>query len=291
MRKAVIFIAVVGLLVLGVVPVYAQSVPPLPHAFHGHVTINGNSAPAGTIVEARGQGVRTGIEGNPIRTTQVGKYGSPDPLEPKLIIQGDIREGTTITFYVNNYSTGETATWRSGVTTQLNLSVVIPPPPLPVVVPGITDVTPFITPEGVFIEAITAESFDDLAELIIAEGTIALINGEPLAEVTMLQMEDPPPLPADSSVIGLVYDFGPDGTVFDPPITLIIIYNPELIPEGVPEENLVIARWEAGEWVNLDSIVDAINNTVGAQVSHFTAFAVLAYTPPLSSLGRSSAGL
>ncbi len=36
----------------------------------------------------------------------------------------------------------------------------------------------------------------------------------------------------------------------------------------------------AGEWVNLDSIVDPETNTITAEVSHFTAFTVLAYTRP-----------
>jgi hypothetical protein len=50
----------------------------------------------------------------------------------------------------------------------------------------------------------------------------------------------------------------------------------------VAEENLVIAWWhaETGEWVNLDSVVDPVTNTITARVSRFSAFAVLAYTRP-----------
>jgi hypothetical protein len=157
-----------------------------------------------------------------------------------------------------------------------------PPPPPPIVVPGITDITGFITPEGVIIEAVTTESFDGLAQLIINEGTIGLVNGEPIAEISMTEMEDPPPPPAHSSVIGLAYDFGPDGATFNPPITLTITYDPALIPAGVAEENLVIAWWhaETGEWVNLDSVVDPVTNTITATVSHFTTFTVLAYIHP-----------
>jgi hypothetical protein len=78
----------------------------------------------------------------------------------------------------------------------------------------------------------------------------------------------------------LIYDFGPDGATFELPITLTITYDPTLIPEGVAEENLVIAMWHAGEWVNLASTVDLVANTITAQVSHFTAFTALAYTRP-----------
>ena len=156
-----------------------------------------------------------------------------------------------------------------------------PPPSLPPPVEGVTDVTGFITPDGVFTETVIAESFDGLAYLTINEGTIGLIEGEPLSEISMVEMEEPPAPPEDSSVIGLVYDFGPDGATFDPPIILTITYDELLIPEGVAEENLVIAMWdeEAGEWVNLEDItVDPETNTITAKVSHFTAFTVLAYT-------------
>ncbi len=161
---------------------------------------------------------------------------------------------------------------------------IAPPPPPP---SGITDVSDYVTAEGVFTETTTAESFDGLAYLTIDEGTIGLTEeGEPLSEISMVEMAEPPPPPEDSNVIGLFYDFGPDRATFDPPITLTFTYDPSLIPEGVAEENLVIAVWlwdeEAGEyrWVNLVCIVDPEANTITAKVSHFTAFTILAYTRP-----------
>jgi len=33
------------------------------------------------------------------------------------------------------------------------------------------------------------------------------------------------------------YDLGPDGATFDPPITLMIMYDPDEIPEGYNEED------------------------------------------------------
>jgi hypothetical protein len=101
----------------------------LPHAFFGTIKINDSPAPVGTRVEARGEGVRTGIEGNPIVTTAAGVYGSPDPMGPKLVVQGDILDGTTITFYVNGVQAGQTAEWHSGEVTELNLTATIPRPP------------------------------------------------------------------------------------------------------------------------------------------------------------------
>ncbi len=155
-------------------------------------------------------------------------------------------------------------------------------PPAAGLPPGTSDVSGFVSDDGAFTETVVAESFDGKVELTIDEGTIGLVEGEPLSEISMTEMEEPPAPPTDSSVIGLVYDFGPDGATFDPPITLTFNYDPALIPEGVAEENLAIAMWdaEAGEWVNLVSTVDPEANTTTAKVSHFTAFTVLAYTHP-----------
>jgi hypothetical protein len=95
-------------------------------------------------------------------------------------------------------------------------------------------------------------------------------------------MTDPPAQPAASNVVGLVYDLGPDGATFDPPITLTFTYDESLIPAGVAEENLVLAFWDAssGAWVNLECTVNPATNTITAKISHFTPFTVLAYTSP-----------
>ena len=137
--KMVAFILLAVLLALAATPVYAQSAPVLPHAFYGTVKINGSPAPVETEVEVRGEGVQTGVGNNPIVTTVDGEYGSAEPLEPKLIVQGDIAEGATLTFYVNGVSTGQTVEWHSGEVTELNLTATISGPP-----PG---ATPEPTPE------------------------------------------------------------------------------------------------------------------------------------------------
>ncbi len=142
--KTIAFVLLAGLLTLVTTPVYAQGVPPLPHAFYGTVEVNGSPASAGTEVEARGEGVQTGVDSNPIVTTAEGRYSSSEPLEPKLIVQGDIVEGSPVTFYVNGVSTGQTAEWHSGEVTELNLMATIegPPPETTEPPPGTTEPTP-----------------------------------------------------------------------------------------------------------------------------------------------------
>jgi len=161
--KVITFAVLAFLLMLGATPVYGQEVPPLPHAFYGTVEINDGPAPAGTQVEARGEGVRTGIEGNPILTTAAGVYGSPNPMGSKLIVQGDILDGATITFYVKGVSTGQTAEWHSGEVTELDLAVTIPDTTPPTVVStspanGATGVAISTTVSVTFSEAMNAST-------------------------------------------------------------------------------------------------------------------------------------
>ena len=152
---------------------------------------------------------------------------------------------------------------------------------MPTVVPGTTDVADVVTGEGVFTETTTTASEDGDVVLTIDEDTIGLtVDGEPLSEISITEMEDPPDQPEDSNVIGLTYDLGPDGAVFAPPIELTFTYDPALIPDGVSEENLVLAFWDGEKWVNLECVVDPETNTITARIGHFTAFTVLAYTRP-----------
>ncbi len=150
-----------------------------------------------------------------------------------------------------------------------------PPPP-----PGTTDVRGEVSPVGVFLESVTAISEDELCSLNIPEGTVGLTEElEPPTKITMVIMDEPPPLPEDAHIVGLAYDFGPDGATFDPPITLTFTSDLGDLPEGVDPEDLVIAYWDGDEWVELDSEVDTENNTITAPVSHFTTFAVIARAP------------
>lgn len=124
--KMFAFILLAVLLAMAVSPVHADDAPVLPHAFYGTVEINGSPAPVGTSVEARGEGVTTGDSQNPLVTTGEGEYGGgDDPLAPKLIVQGSIAEGSMVTFYVNGFSTGQTAEWHSGEVTEIDLAATI----------------------------------------------------------------------------------------------------------------------------------------------------------------------
>lgn len=284
-------------------------VPPLPHAFYGTVEINNRPAPIGTKVEARGSGVVTDIEDNPTITTVVGIYGTSNPFEHRLIVQSDkdnpIEEGASITFCVNGVSTGQTAAWHNGEVTELPLSVTIEEPPEEEPVGDGVGVPTYylltnlfgiearfrIEFDGEILKKIEATSEDGMLTLTIAKGTISLDKyGKRLKSLEAAVDVSPPEPPEDAHIIGLPYVFGPDGATFDPPITFTWSYDPDALPEGVAEEDLVIAYYDAtaGKWVELKCVVDAANNKITASVSHFTTFAIVGAAKPaaftLSSL-------
>jgi len=109
---------------------------PIPHAFYGNLqTTGGAPAPAGRVVTARVEGVAAG---DPLTTVEAGRYGGPGPLELKLIVQGNIVNGTPIQFYVDGVlatpSDPEKAKFKSGEITELHLTYtppVTPPSPGP----------------------------------------------------------------------------------------------------------------------------------------------------------------
>ena len=153
----------------------------------------------------------------------------------------------------------------------------------------IIDVSDSVDVNGVFTEEVTGQSADGLLQLTIPEGTVGLTEeGEPLSQISIVPVEYPPPPPEDCNVIGLVYALGPVGATFVPPITVTFTYDESLIPEGVAEENLVIAMWDAAseQWIPLEGCsIDPETNAISGPVSHFTEFTILACIPPPLSVG------
>jgi len=266
-----------------------------PHAFYGNLLINEAPAQIGTIVEARGTGVSVTI-GNPIYTDVEGKYGTSGATGDKLVVQGDdtLVDGTIITFYVNDVSTEQTYIWQSGNITELALSVTIP-----VITGGVSggggggggvprEITTNlfgsedyfrISNLGRILEKIVITSPDGKLTITIPVNTIARDSlGNPLSSLTVDVDLDPPcPLPEDERIIGLAYTFRPDGATFIPPIEIVFTYELDEIPEGVIEAELIVAFCDedSEEWIQVPAIVDEDNNTVTAQISHFTTYAVI----------------
>jgi hypothetical protein len=130
-RCALIAAACVGLSMTCIAVVRAYAPPPLPQSFYGTVEVRGTPAPVGTMVEARGQGVKLPAPNNPISVTVAGLYGGASAFNPKLVVQGNLTEGQPLRFYVDHIAAKcappgqnwqETCPFSSGVITNLNLS-------------------------------------------------------------------------------------------------------------------------------------------------------------------------
>jgi hypothetical protein len=145
-----------------------------------------------------------------------------------------------------------------------------------------TNLVDFMTGDGKFISEVTAESSDGLVKIRIPGGTVARSRtGQRLRYVTIKNKPAPSDLAAECEYLCLVYDIGPIGANFDPLAYLIFKYGDADVPEGVAEENLVLATWQDGVWVELDGcVVDSDNNTITAPVTHLSVFTAMAHTAP-----------
>jgi hypothetical protein len=106
-------------------------------------------------------------------------------------------------------------------------------------------------------------------------GALVDIPADALDEDTEITIEavDKEALPDAEMIASEVFDFGPDGTTFDEPVTIAIEFDADDAPEGMTP----VLAWldtERDAWVPLaGSEVDG--DTVTAETDHFTAFAVI----------------
>lgn len=106
-------------------------IPHLPHAFWGTASVNGRPVRVGETVDARCEGVRWGVEGNPIYVGQEGQYGYQPGFLPKLVVQGDIVNGTPVQFYVAGVRAMPQVPFTAGEVDRIDLVATGDPEPEP----------------------------------------------------------------------------------------------------------------------------------------------------------------
>jgi len=140
--------------------------------------------------------------------------------------------------------------------------------------------------DGSIRQNIEGTSQDGSLSITIPKHITALDKkGKRLKTLEAVVSDAVPDPPADANIIGLPYDFSPAGAIFSPPIELSFTYNPDDLPEGVIESDLVLAFYDSNseEWVELICVVGTETYTITAQVSHFTVFAALYHIPIITS--------
>jgi hypothetical protein len=154
--------------------------PQIPHSFYGTIEAAGGPVPAGVPVEARSEGVFSGIPGNPVYS-HAGGYGSEDPFKPRLEVQGTLPGGSILTFYVGGVQAevqagGSTDPWSTtyrfspGSVTELNMRVaamVTPDPAYQETAEPSAHTTPATVPRAGTVNPSTEMMFGLIAILVI----------------------------------------------------------------------------------------------------------------------------
>jgi hypothetical protein len=97
----------------------ASAIPALPAEFSGTVTINGDPAPAGTVITAR-IGDR---DCSSLTLAVAGAFGGEGLYDERLVVKGEETDaGETITFLVDGAAAG-TAVYTPGTSSSLDLAV------------------------------------------------------------------------------------------------------------------------------------------------------------------------
>jgi hypothetical protein len=145
-----------------------------------------------------------------------------------------------------------------------------------------TSLSEYITGTGRLVVEARAQSSDQLVKIIIPKDTIGKDrNGGRLRFITIKKQSAPPDAPADCQRVCNAYDIGPSGATLEPFGNLVFYYTDAQVPEGVAEENLVLATLQDGTWVVLEGcVVDPVKNTITAPISHFSIYTAMAPTAP-----------
>ena len=117
MRRILCVLIIAAIVLIGTV----AAAPVIPEEFSGYVYLNGNPAPAGTVIVAKINGETRGE----ITTTVVGQYGGAGNFEPRLYVNSTEAEATagnvTITFFVGGVQAFQTVPYKSGNSEKLDL--------------------------------------------------------------------------------------------------------------------------------------------------------------------------
>jgi len=206
-----VFAGLCLLMISCVIPAGAQA-PVLPHAFFGAIEVAGTLAPSGIQIEARGAGVLIGKPGNPITTTEVGRYGGSGAFAPKLVVQGAIANGTPIEFFVNGVR-AECAEpgkpWQnsypfaSGVVTELNLRVTQAIPPGDQSTPTPTSTAIAILPTGQSTSTPTVTTTPPVGQPTSTSTATTFPSATSLSPTPTVQVTSPDALPTSVPTVEL----------------------------------------------------------------------------------------
>ena len=145
-----------------------------------------------------------------------------------------------------------------------------------------------VTVAGELLETVDITSWDGMLAINLPTGTVATDrDGERLQTLEITVDENPAPPSDDVHVIvGPAYDFASNEATLSRAMTLTWSYDRSALPEGVREQDLVLAYYEGnvGQWIELDCVGDFVSQVIMAKVRHLTVFAILGFKPAPAAL-------
>lgn len=122
-----------------------------------------------------------------------------------------------------------------------------------------------------------------------ADGMVALsIPSGALSTAASITVQPASGYPTGTSPVAAPVDLGPTGTTFATPVTLTLGFDPTKLPPGVPPSALRLYTSDGTGWkVVPRSVVNSVDNTVSAPVTHFSTYDINVY--PNSVTGVPSA--
>ena len=133
-----------------------------------------------------------------------------------------------------------------------------------------------ISGSAVLLHDISLTSANDAITVHMTGGTVALdSNSQPLGEIGITTTNSYP-APDNYRHILAAFDFSPSGATFNPGIQTTLKYDPETIPSGIKESQLVIAFYDevARGWQYISGAVNPYLHTITFTTSHFTTFTI-----------------
>jgi hypothetical protein len=143
----------------------------------------------------------------------------------------------------------------------------------------------YLDSAGRLTQAVEASSTDQKVKLTMPKGTVIKNRiGGIVSSVSIRpasETDTSPGLPEYSMPVGRYYNLGPSGATFTPAITLTFKYDAGQV-SATGESSLVIFRWNetTQQWEPLVCRIDASNNTVSAEIDHFSMYALMTRTRP-----------
>ncbi len=123
-------------------------------------------------------------------------------------------------------------------------------------------------------------TLDGKVTLEVASGTVMKdAKGAALTSISIVAGNQSLTPPADNALM-MSYTFGPEGAVFNPPLTLTINYGALSLPEGSIETDLYLAYVEGEKWVRLEGQANTSTHTITTKIDHFSTYTLLAAVPP-----------